>query len=39
MNFSYRHCGAPDDVIFTQALFRGGAATPRRIAAEMEQDH
>jgi UDP-N-acetylmuramate dehydrogenase len=29
MNFSYRHCGVPDDVIFTQALFvgrRGDAA-------------
>src|SRR5213596_1800255 len=23
MHYTYRHCGAPDDVIFTQALFAG----------------
>ena len=25
MGFSYRHCGVPDDVIFTAALFQGRA--------------
>ncbi len=25
MGFSYRHCGAPDDVIFTGALLQGRA--------------
>ena len=33
--FAYRHCGAPDDVIFTQALFAGEAGDPDKIAAEM----
>ena len=28
MNFTYRHCGAPDDIIFTQALFQGRAGDP-----------
>jgi len=23
MHYSYRHCGVPDDVVFTQALFQG----------------
>ena len=23
MHYAYRHCGAPDDIIFTQALFQG----------------
>jgi len=23
MHYSYRHCGAPDDIVFTQALFQG----------------
>jgi UDP-N-acetylmuramate dehydrogenase len=36
MGFSYRHCGVPDDVVFTQALFQGEAGDPAKIAAEME---
>ena len=36
MHYSYRHCGAPDDIIFTQALFQGGPGDPVAIAAEME---
>jgi UDP-N-acetylmuramate dehydrogenase len=36
MGFSYRHCGAPDDVIFTGALFQGRAGTSEGIAAEMD---
>jgi UDP-N-acetylmuramate dehydrogenase len=37
MGFSYRHCGAPDDFIFTQALFAGQRGDPAVIAAEMEK--
>jgi UDP-N-acetylmuramate dehydrogenase len=37
MHYSYRHCGAPDDYIFTQALFAGQAGDPATIAAEMEK--
>jgi UDP-N-acetylmuramate dehydrogenase len=37
MGFSYRHCSAPDDYIFTQALFAGERGDPAAIAAEMEK--
>jgi UDP-N-acetylmuramate dehydrogenase len=37
MGFSYRHCSAPDDVIFTQALFHGRPGAPVEILAEMER--
>jgi UDP-N-acetylmuramate dehydrogenase len=37
MGFSYRHCGLPDDVIFTQALFQGAPGDRSAIAAEMER--
>ena len=37
MGFSYRHCGAPGDYIFTQATFRGERGDPAVIAAEMEK--
>jgi UDP-N-acetylmuramate dehydrogenase len=37
MHYSYRHCGAPDDVIFTQALFQGSPGDPATIAAEMDK--
>jgi UDP-N-acetylmuramate dehydrogenase len=37
MGFSYRHCDAPDDYIFTQALFAGEPGDPAAIAAEMEK--
>ncbi len=36
-HYSYRHCGAPDDYIFTEALFQGEAGEPERILAEMEE--
>lgn len=36
MNYGYRHCGAPDDYIFTQALFQGEAGERDKILAEME---
>ena len=35
MGFSYRHCGVPDDVIFTVAVFQGRAGAPEDIATEM----
>ena len=37
MHYTYRHCGAPDDIIFTQALFQGAPGDPATIAAEMEK--
>jgi UDP-N-acetylmuramate dehydrogenase len=37
MHYTYRHCGAPDDVIFTQALFQGAPGDPAAIAAEMDK--
>jgi UDP-N-acetylmuramate dehydrogenase len=37
MHYSYRHCGAPDDIIFTEALFQGSRGDPAAIAAEMEK--
>jgi UDP-N-acetylmuramate dehydrogenase len=37
MGFAYRHCGVPDDVIFTQALFQGRAGDSAEIAAEMAE--
>jgi UDP-N-acetylmuramate dehydrogenase len=37
MGFSYRHCGVPDDVIFTSALLQGRADDPEKIAAEMAE--
>jgi len=37
MGFSYRHSGAPEDVIFTSALFQGRAGNPDEIAAEMDE--
>ncbi len=37
MGFSYRHSQAPDDVIFTSALFQGRAGKPEEIIAEMDR--
>jgi UDP-N-acetylmuramate dehydrogenase len=37
MGFTYRHCGAPEDYIFTQALFAGTRGDPAVIAAEMDK--
>ena len=37
MGFTYRHCGVPDDVIFTEALFQGTPGDPAAIAAEMDE--
>jgi UDP-N-acetylmuramate dehydrogenase len=35
MGFTYRHSAAPEDVIFTQALFEGRPGDPAAILAEM----
>jgi len=37
MHYTYRHCGAPDDVIFTEALFQGTHGDMHEIAAEMDK--
>jgi UDP-N-acetylmuramate dehydrogenase len=37
MGFAYRHSGAPDDYVFTQAVFRGERGDPAVIAAEMDK--
>jgi UDP-N-acetylmuramate dehydrogenase len=37
MDFSYRRCGAPADVIFTQAVFRGTPGDPAAILADMDR--
>jgi UDP-N-acetylmuramate dehydrogenase len=36
MRFTYRHSAAPDDLIFTEALFQGAPAEPAAIKAEMD---
>lgn len=36
MNYTYRHCGAPEDLIFTEALFQGKAGDPVIIKAKMD---
>lgn len=35
MGYTYRHCGAPDDLIFTEALFQGRAGKKEDILEEM----
>jgi UDP-N-acetylmuramate dehydrogenase len=35
MGFAYRHCGVPDDVIFTGATFQGRAGNADEISTEM----
>ncbi len=37
MHYTYRHCGAPDDYIFTQAVFAGERGDPAAIGAEMDK--
>ena len=37
LHYTYRHCGAPEDYIFTQALFAGERGDPAVIAAEMDK--
>jgi UDP-N-acetylmuramate dehydrogenase len=35
LGLSYRHCGAPADWIFTEAVYQGTAGEPAKILAEM----
>jgi UDP-N-acetylmuramate dehydrogenase len=37
MRYTYRHCGVPDGVIFTEALFQGRPGDPAEIAAAMDK--
>jgi UDP-N-acetylmuramate dehydrogenase len=37
MGFGYRHCGVAEDVVFTEALFRGEPGDRDQIAAEMNK--
>lgn len=37
MKYSYRHCGAPEDLVFTQALFQGRPGDPAEISAAMDK--
>jgi UDP-N-acetylmuramate dehydrogenase len=37
MGFTYRHCGVPDDWIFTEALFEGTAGDPAEILKAMDE--
>jgi UDP-N-acetylmuramate dehydrogenase len=37
MGFSYRHCGAAGDVIFTHAVFAGSPGDPHAILSEMAE--
>jgi UDP-N-acetylmuramate dehydrogenase len=37
MHYSYRHCGAPEDFIFTEATFAGTPGDRAAIAAEMDK--
>jgi UDP-N-acetylmuramate dehydrogenase len=37
MKYTYRHCGAADDLIFTSALLRGRAGNKDEILAAMDQ--
>ncbi len=36
MKYSYRHCGAAKDLIFTEAVFEGTSDTPSAISARMD---
>jgi UDP-N-acetylmuramate dehydrogenase len=37
MQYTYRHCGVPEDVIFTQALFQGTPGDSAVIGTEMDK--
>lgn len=37
MNYSYRHCGAPEDLVFTEALLQGRPGDRAAIAAAMDK--
>ncbi len=35
--YTYRHCGAPDDLIFTEALYQGEPGDPEEITRAMQE--
>ena len=37
MKYSYRHCGAPENLVFTEALFQGRPGNQAEIAAAMDK--
>jgi len=37
LHYRYRHCGAPEELIFTEALFQGKPGDPATILAEMDK--
>ena len=37
MKYTYRHCGAPEDLIFTSALFQGSRGNREEIMAAMDK--
>jgi len=37
MGFTYRHCGVPDDWIFTEATYAGEPGDPEKILSEMNE--
>ncbi len=37
LRYGYRRCGAPEDFIFTEALFQGEPGDPAKILAEMDE--
>jgi UDP-N-acetylmuramate dehydrogenase len=37
LHYTYRHCGAPEDFIFTQAIYGGQSGDPAVVAAEMDK--
>jgi UDP-N-acetylmuramate dehydrogenase len=37
LHYVYRHCGAPEDFVFTEALFQGQPGEPDKILAEMDE--
>jgi UDP-N-acetylmuramate dehydrogenase len=37
MHYTYRHCGAPDDLIFVEATFQGEAGDKAEILARMDE--
>jgi UDP-N-acetylmuramate dehydrogenase len=36
LHYAYRHCGAAEDFVFTEALFQGEPGEPAKILAEMD---
>lgn len=36
LRYTYRHCGAPEDLIFTEALYQGTPGEPEAIARAMQ---